>query len=172
MPALDTVPPTVCVTYSQFDGELRFQWTEPVNGFEASDITLASTPAISKGALTQDDDLDSLYRMPITLTGAGDIQRITVTIPADSVTDNAGNANAESVTILDAATPDTTVTAPSGTTLLWSVNETFGNLSWLNTAINRTPAGGGFMGVSDLMKVGDRIYGVAQVMHRRDADAT
>jgi len=168
----DTTAPTVNVSYSAYASEIWFRWSEPVNDFTADDITFASTPTIAKGTLTQDDCVETLYRMPITVPVNANPIDLTVTIAANAVTDEAGNNNLVHTEVVS-LTPRSNVTSvPSGTTLIWSVDQPFNQLHWLDTVLSRRPSGGAFMGVTDLIQNGDYLYGVAQVMHVRDTNTS
>src|SRR5690606_28205704 len=65
-----------------------FTFTEPVNGFTASDIQVS---AGSKGAFTGDDG-DSVYTLAVT-PPAGAAGSFTVDVPAAVAQDLAGNPN-------------------------------------------------------------------------------
>ena len=168
-PAADTVAPTVCIRWSASESAIFFSWTEPVNGFEKSDITFSTS--ITTGTLeeiTGDDYLArTVWKLPVTL-GASAVTT-TATIAVNSVTDDAGNQNPAAMKALVIPPSTSTTTPPSGTTLICSKSATIDDLDWLNSVSSRTPnAGGAFMGVSDFVKIGDYLYGVAQIIHRAD----
>ena len=110
--------------------------------------------------------------MPLTIPSSLDPIALTVAVPASSVEDRSGNENAMFSEVIDVTPLDSTATPPAGTTLIFSHNASYGNLDWLNSVVSRTPAGGGFMGISDLTKIGNYLYGVTQIMHRSDTTAT
>ena len=167
---VDTIAPTVCITYSAQTNRLFFNWSEPVNGFTVGDITLASSPTITKGSLTSDGCRMS-YWMDITPPTTS--TSLTVTIAANTVTDDAGNRNLVLTrAIFRLSGSETSASVPSGTTELAVIDNTFATNDWLDSVVNRDPAGGAFMGASDLIKVGDYLYGVAQIMHRHPSDNT
>ena len=167
---ISSCAPVVDVNYNAYEGVVLFKWNEEVNDFTADDITFASTPTIAKGVLTKNADDATLYEMPISVPATA--TDLTVTIAQNAVTNDAGVSNAahtETIRI----TPRTDATGvPAGTTLIWSVEQPFQSLDWLDSVLSRTPAGGAFMGVSDLTKIGNYLYGVAQIMHVQDANRT
>src|SRR5438552_2521406 len=67
-------------------------FTEPVFGFDASDVVLGGTAGASSAAVTQNGPMNgTTYQIAVTaITHAG---TVTVTIPAGAATDLAGNPN-------------------------------------------------------------------------------
>ena len=99
----------------------------------------------------------------------------TITVKANSVIDqyaNEGPAADYSESFVFNNSNQGSVDAPAGTVLICSTVFTIAVHNWLNSVSDTTPAGGAFLGVSDLALVGNYVYGVVQIVKRHPMDAT
>src|SRR5690606_4971231 len=90
-----------------------FTFTEPVNGFTASDVEVS---AGGKGAFTGDDG-DSVYTLVVTPPAAA-AGSFTVDVPAGVAQDLAGNPNSAAAQVsqsYDRQAPTPTISVPGGT---------------------------------------------------------
>ena len=116
---VDSIPPTVTITDDQAgtgniaggDIVYTFQFSEPVTGFTAADITVANG---TKGTFTAVDG--DTYTLVVTPT-AGFTGNVTVDVPAGGAFDLSSNANTvavQSVQPVDMAGPSVTITDDEG----------------------------------------------------------
>ena len=103
---VDTTAPSLSISKDTTGTTARpvtytFTFSEPVTGFEASDITVSGG---TKSVLSADSA--TVYRMVLT-PAANSTTPITVSVPASAVTDRAGNASA--LTTATDQTVDTTI---------------------------------------------------------------
>ncbi|MFM6194723.1 MAG: Ig-like domain-containing protein, partial [Planktothrix sp.] len=102
LPPGDTTPPTVTLEqnrpFSNNTVYLKVTFSEPVKGFEANDLLLGGTANPKTAKITGSG---SIYEVEITgMTTSGNVS---VTLPANTVTDEAGNFNQQN-TVIDQLT--------------------------------------------------------------------
>ena len=174
-PDVRTSTPSTQV-YPNTTYDVTFEWTEDIleTSFDLADIN-ATNGTLSN--LQRVEDRVDLYSATLTLSGSGST---TLTITQDTVTDlnaNTGPPADRSVTFayntaLGAAA--TTVTG-ADTTIYDSGAQAFNSTQHLlgltgdETSDLGQPSGGGHKGVSDLVKIGDDLYGVAQIQRISDS---
>jgi len=123
---VDVTAPTVAITFSQFSyvtnqtGYATFAFSEPVTGFDASDIQIAGG---TKGAFTTNSSAN--YRVDV--TAGASTGTMTVAIASNALTDVAGNpmaSNAQaSVTVAAADTTPPTVLSVVFSPTLFRANQ-------------------------------------------------
>ena len=165
--------------------DVTFEWTEDIleGSFTYDDddpMNADNDITISNGTLSnlqRVDDRADLYSATLTLSGSGNV---TINVPSDRVTDLNGNTgppanravNFAYNTALGAA--ETTVTG-ADTTIYDSGAQAFNSSQHLlgltgdETSELGQPTGGGHKGVSDLVKIGNDLYGVAQIQRMSSA---
>ena len=179
----DKIPPSVSIStpavaiYREQVYEISFTWNEPVVGFETSDIILDSGVVGKSLSITtiQADTRRQRFTALLTLPVVNSDTTATITVPMNSVVDealpdaNQGPIADTSVTFVYNNMLEGSAEFPTGTTPLCHTYYSNSENPVLNEVlISGSQRGGAFKGVSDLIKIDDYVYGVAQIQ-KRDA---
>lgn len=145
---------------------IQFLWNIPVTGFTAADVTFSpSTVTMSEPTLTSDR---RIWEAELTLPAVTSPTLVTVTVAENSVSSQEGvdgPTDAESDMFTYDTPPAISSGAPTGATVICDTEMSVDSLNYL-ASIGVT--GGAVYGVTDLTKVGNNLFGVAQVRRRRD----
>ena len=177
----DKTPPTVFISrpfesvYQETVFEIVFSWSEPVVGFETSDIQLDSGVSGKSLSITtiSADPFRQRFTALLTLPIVDSDTTATITVPRNSVVDearpdaNAGPTSDSSVSFVYNTALAGSSAFPANTTPI--CHEFYINSE--NPHLNEVlgiggQRGGAFLGVSDLIKIGDYLYGVAQIQKK------
>ena len=143
---------------------IGFLFNIPVINFTQADVTFTNNVTMSEPVRTSNA---LLWEAELTLPDVSGPTQVTVTVAQDSVTSQGGIEGPEDPEIITFSydTPASATTgAPSGTTLICDTEQDVDDLNYLSS-IGIT--GGGLYGITDLVKIGTNLYGVAQVRRRR-----
>ena len=146
---------------------IRFLWNVPVVGFSASDVTLVpSTITMTEPTLTSNP---LLWEAELSLPAVTADTIATVTVAADSVDSQSGVSGPESniAEMFTFNSPASTAIGgiPAGCT---AICDTTAEVDSLNYLSNIGISGGAVYGITDLTKIGDNLFGIAQVRKRRE----
>ena len=145
---------------------IRFLWNVPVVNFGIADVTFAGA-AVTMSAPQRTSNAN-LWEAELTLPSANTATAVTVTVAEDSVTSLDGvpgpeNATADMFTYRYASA--SLGGAPAGTTVICDTEWEVDAQPYLGS-IGIT--GGAVYGVTDMIKIGDNLFGVCQVRKRRE----
>ena len=147
---------------------IQFLWNVPVTGFTAVDVTF--TNGVTMSAPTLNSQNNRLWEAELTLPAVTSNTTTRIIVRQDAATSLDGVPGPDSQVEADFVynTPSTIATSvPSGTTEICNVEFDVADNWWLDGMPTPNPSGGGFYGISDLIKDGDYLYGVAQIRARR-----
>ena len=164
-------------------GPIKFVWNVPIttataaqndddmilNGFTASDVTFTDNMGNAVMGVTMTEPMPScgnrVWEAELTLPAVSSATEINITVTQNSVTSEEGLQGPSPAEVKQFTFNTSTASTqgkPSGTTLLCDMEFDVGEmtpdaLEWLS------PKFGAFYGITDLTKIGDQLYGVAQI---------
>lgn len=163
---VDDIPPVMQISQPFTDPWrlrgllLEFQASEVIRGFTQSDIELSDTN-VSITEFTNVNEGSILWRVRFDLPVGND--SFTITVPAMSFEDVAGNENVAEATRTINYDTRATATTVTGTNVVEICKETYAF-----DASNPYRSNGIFMGVLEGEKIGDDIYLIAQLARKRE----
>jgi len=150
---------------------ISFLWNVPVTGFTAGDVTFTNGVTMSTPTLNSQNN--RLWEAELTLPAVTSNTTTRIIVRQDAATSLDGVPGPEcqvEANFVYNTSASIATTVPTGTTEICNVEFTAAGHTWLDTVISGNPAGGAFYGISDLIKDGDYLYGVAQIRKKDPSD--